>query len=706
MGQLTLILRIAMRNLFANPINVVIGTIITFGTFLVVVGSSLLDSVDSSMSRSITGSVTGNLQVYSAKSKDELSVYGSFGGDPDLSPITNFAAIKERLGALPNVAHVVPMGISTAFINSGNTVDLTLSELRNVIRQEKDTGITPELKAREESLKDHVRQIVAVIKGDLKNLLELTSDRDREAESRVILDKAGSPAFWESFNKDPYSGLEFLENEVAPQVTDADLLQIRYVGTDLDLYQRAFDRMEIVDGQSVPPGHRGFIISKLYYEEFLKLKSARRLDKIKEAIDAGHGRKTIAGDPELQRYMKENQSQTREILFQLDSQRVKKAVDILQAALRSQETQLDPLLVSFFAMNDANFPERYRLFYDRLAPLLQLYRLRMGDNLTIKAFTRSGYMQAVNVKIFGTYRFQGMGDAPLAGSINLMDLMSFRDLYGYLTPQNVAELKALQEEGGVRHLEREKAEEALFGSGDVVTEAKASDASNARAKRELANVQGVSKERRAASERDTFTQADIDNGVVLNAALILKDPSKLNASLKAVKAASTQYNLGLKTMSWQEAAGFIGQMVRLLKLVLYFAVFIIFVVALVIINNAMMMATLQRVREIGTMRAVGAQRGFVLSMVLIETVVLGLVFGALGAALGSGVMLVLQRIGIPAGSDVVRFFFSGPRLYPLLGAWNIIVAFVIVLGVSAISTLFPAITATRVSPIRAMQTEE
>ena len=64
--------------------------------------------------------------------------------------------------------------------------------------------------------------------------------------------------------------------------------------------------------------------------------------------------------------------------------------------------------------------------------------------------------------------------------------------------------------------------------------------------------------------------------------------------------------------------------------------FIIFVVALVIINNAMMMATLQRVREIGTMRAIGAQRGFVLGMVLLETVVLGLVFGAAGALLGSG----------------------------------------------------------------------
>ena len=40
----------------------------------------------------------------------------------------------------------------------------------------------------------------------------------------------------------------------------------------------------------------------------------------------------------------------------------------------------------------------------------------------------------------------------------------------------------------------------------------------------------------------------------------------------------------------------------------------------------MVMATLQRVQEIGTLRAMGAQRRFILAMLVIELVV-GLVFG-------------------------------------------------------------------------------
>jgi ABC-type lipoprotein release transport system permease subunit len=198
----------------------------------------------------------------------------------------------------------------------------------------------------------------------------------------------------------------------------------------------------------------------------------------------------------------------------------------------------------------------------------------------------------------------------------------------------------------------------------------------------------------------------MDNGVMLNAAVILKDPTKLKQTMKDIESLSTREQLNLKVVSWQTAAGLIGQFVSLAKLALYIAVFIIFIVALVIINNAMMMATLQRVHEIGTMRAIGAQRSFVLGLVLTEIIVLGMVFGATGAAIGAGVVKWLGRVGIPAQNDWFYFFFSGPRLHPWLSASNLIAAFVIVLVVSAISTLYPAFLATRVAPVRAMQAEE
>ena len=109
--KLGVLVQIAWRNLFASWLNVIIGFVILGGTFLVVVGGSALDSLDQSMSRSITGSVSGDIQVYSAKSKDELSLFGNMGGaDSDLTPLSSFNKVKDVLMKVPNVRAVVPMG--------------------------------------------------------------------------------------------------------------------------------------------------------------------------------------------------------------------------------------------------------------------------------------------------------------------------------------------------------------------------------------------------------------------------------------------------------------------------------------------------------------------------------------------------------------------------------------------------------------------
>jgi ABC-type antimicrobial peptide transport system permease subunit len=194
--------------------------------------------------------------------------------------------------------------------------------------------------------------------------------------------------------------------------------------------------------------------------------------------------------------------------------------------------------------------------------------------------------------------------------------------------------------------------------------------------------------------------------MVLSAAVILKDPDKLDQTLAELQQSQELKDLKLRAVSWQKAAGLIGQFTLLMKAVLWIIIVILFAVVLAIINNAVMMATIQRVREVGTMRAIGAQRSFILSMILLETVVLGLVFGGLGAGAGSALITYLGNVGIPAGSEEMYFFFSGPRLLPTLGADNLITAFVLVVGVSLFSTLSPAFLATRVSPVTAMQTDE
>ena len=79
---------------------------------------------------------------------------------------------------------------------------------------------------------------------------------------------------------------------------------------------------------------------------------------------------------------------------------------------------------------------------------------------------------------------------------------------------------------------------------------------------------------------------------MLNAAVILKDPRRSPQTIQAIEAAGKRDGLPLKAISWQEASGFIGQMVVAFQAVLLVLVLIIFLVALVIISNALVMATL------------------------------------------------------------------------------------------------------------------
>jgi len=726
-STLGVVAQIAFRNLFASRLKtVIVGGIIFFGGLLVVAGNSLLDSLVASMSRSVIGSVAGHIQVYNAKSKDSLEVMGRMMmGDPDLAQLDDFAKVRESLLKVPNVKSVVPMGISGALVTSGNTIDLALEKLRNAVKARQAAKTDQErlsADAHVTSEKAHLRQIVAVLQNDLKNASAVLDAKAIDKDDAAAVVRAASDEFWRDFDKDPFAALEFLENRIASQAADADLLFLNYVGTDFTSFQKSFDRMKIVDGTMVPPGKRGFLFAKHVYEEQLKLKAARRFDQIREGkLQQGE---TIAKDPDLQRMVRENVAQVREILLQLDADKTADFRRKLQRELGSQENDVGKLLAAFFQTDDANFLGRYDFFYKELAPSLELYRVRIGDVLTIKAFTRSGYVQSVNVPVYGTFEFQGLEKSTLAGALNLMDLVSFRELYGFMSGEKLAEIEEMQKSVGAHDVSRENAEAELFGPRSGAAAAPAADTAPAKkaapAPRhvEATTTPGVApvlhdlgeslggKLQREEARSRVFPPDEVERGVVLNAAVILKDPRQIRQTMAAIEAQGKKDGLELKAIDWQTAAGLIGQFINVIRVVLYVAILIIFLIALVIINNALVMATLERVREIGTLRAIGAQRRFILTMLVIESLVVGTIFGGLGAAVGAIIVSVVGKVGIPAKSDIWFFFFSGPRLHPFIGTSNIIAAFIIVLLVSAFSSFYPAWIAMRVTPRQAMQEDE
>lgn len=693
LDKLRMLAVVSVRNVYSHKVkSSIVGLIIFFGTVLVVLGTALIDSIERGMAQSITASLAGHLQIYSDEAKDELALFGGgFMGADDIGRIDDFDRLRSAVAQVPNVKAAVPMGIDMATMTSTGDLERALGALRAAVR-DGDPGPIP-------NLKEQVREIVEQMKAERRASLGISSNRAELESAMERLEAASGEAFWAGFDADPLGALERLDTQVAPLAEDGRLLYFRYVGTDLDLFTQHFDRFQIVKGEAVPPHTRGFLLNDRFYEEWVKHIVARTLDKL--AREMRDGRKRIDNDAALASLVRQMARQQRRISYQLDAVEAAEVEAELRLLFPEETGDLDALLKRFLTVDDESFEARYAFFYRVIAPKLDLYDLRPGDTVTIRAFTRSGFLKAVNVKVYGTFQFDGLERSDLAGSHSLIDLVTFRELYGLMTDAKKAELVAIKDEVGLAEVSADDAEAALFGSARVEAAAAGEGFD------EFADVDlGGERERQAAELTSGFTQEELDKGLALNVAVILEDPSKLEESRVALADALKGSGFAMRVVDWQAASGIVGQFIVVIRAVLYIAIFIIFTVALVIINNSMVMATMERVTEIGTMRAIGASKGLVIAMFLLETLALGLLAGGLGLAAGAGLVKLMALQGVPAPSEELIFMFGGPRLYPTAGASSFVFGLVAVLAVSLISTFYPAFMAAQIQPVTAMRAKE
>jgi len=115
------------------------------------------------------------------------------------------------------------------------------------------------------------------------------------------------------------------------------------------------------------------------------------------------------------------------------------------------------------------------------------------------------------------------------------------------------------------------------------------------------------------------------------------------------------------------------------------------------IANAMLMSVMERFREIGTMKCLGALDGFIVRLFLLES----LFQGAVGTTIGIVVGLLLSLLGasISYGGDAWRNLPGGE-----LGVAALI-CLGVGIGLTVAGAVYPAWTAARMQPIAAMRVE-
>jgi putative ABC transport system permease protein len=150
--------------------------------------------------------------------------------------------------------------------------------------------------------------------------------------------------------------------------------------------------------------------------------------------------------------------------------------------------------------------------------------------------------------------------------------------------------------------------------------------------------------------------------------------------------------------SWEKLTPFYN-IARMIDVMTIFVKIMLVAVVLISIMNVMIMAVYERVREIGTIAAIGTRPRKILSMFTIEGFCLGVIGVLIGDILGLIIILILNSAGITFDFGQQKGLILKATIAPM----DVLTISGIVILISVAASLQPAFKASRMEPIKALR---
>jgi len=194
----------------------------------------------------------------------------------------------------------------------------------------------------------------------------------------------------------------------------------------------------------------------------------------------------------------------------------------------------------------------------------------------------------------------------------------------------------------------------------------------------------------------------MDKEEVMEVAVRLKDIDQLAAAQKRLTSAldtirNKEDKPATELHTWAQLSPF-ANIVKMIDMMTFFIRFMLVAIVLVSVMNVMLMAVYERIREIGTLAAIGTQPNKLMAIFLSEGLLLGLAGAAAGVALSYAVVAALNVWPV-----VFNFGREQITLHPGLATGEVLGVLGLAVLVSGLASLQPAWRAARMDPIQALR---
>jgi ABC-type lipoprotein release transport system permease subunit len=291
----------------------------------------------------------------------------------------------------------------------------------------------------------------------------------------------------------------------------------------------------------------------------------------------------------------------------------------------------------------------------------------------------------IRLPVIGIIRYEVLNQ--IMKEMSFLDLESFRECFGYFTAESTVVDLSEEEQTSLRVM----SDDDIFAGDDIFADAVITEESY-----DIESIQEQTTREEGA--------VNLDSGAFNYVSVIFKPGVSIAEGTRLLDQAIEQSSTDARVIEWKTASGQVAQMAEMMQGAVSIFVLILFGVAGIIIANTLSLAAMERVEELGMMRAIGALRGYFVShMFIVEIFILSCVFSAVGILVGMGCVGLLQAANIQAGNqEILHILFGGETFKPVIDVFGLIGGIVQLAVLTSLAMIYPVYLAGKIKPLDAV----